>query len=532
MRRLLLLLVLSLVVVPGPASGADGVPVVVVDGKGHGHGVGMAQDGAFWMAKDGATTPQVLAHFYPGTAVGKASGDVRVVVLPPAATNEAVLAFPRGGEVRDSREAQQSPGFPVAVPAGGRVLVRYDGVRYTVTRADATPASYQIPETTTTSSTTTTTTTTVAPSTSTTTSTTTTTTTSSTTAPSTTVGTAPRPTSMRPLWAVPVAGGVVTVPARGRHYRGLVEATAAGSPLRLVNHLDVETYLRGMGEVRDPTWPPAALRAQAIAARTYALRAMTFGGELCDDQRCQVYLGNAAEYRAMDKAVSDTKGQVVVFRNRLASAVYSSNGGGVSASRHEGFGTPEADDSHPYLRSTPYTTGDPRPWTVQVALSDVATRLQYSGQVTDVRVLRTGPSGRAVEILLDGTAGQQVVSGIAFDRALGLRSTLFTLQLATSDSPPPPPPDDDGGYLQALPDDVSTLMPVDLPAIPSQDAFDQSVPPAVETPLVVDVAAGDSAARRWFAGALGLLSLLLGAATVLGWGVARRAGMSARALRF
>ena len=532
MRRLLLFL-LVLVVVPVPAAGADGVPVVVVDGKGFGHGVGMAQDGAFWMAKDGATTPQILTHFYPGTTVGKAGGEVRVVVLPPVPTNDAVLAFPHGGEVRDGRDGQQSPGFPVAVPVGGRVVVRYDGARYTVARADATPASYQIPETSTTSSSTTTTSTVAATSTSTsTTSTTTPASTSSTEPSSTATSAAPRPTSTRPLWAVPTGGGVVTVPARGRHYRGLVEATAVGSPLRLVNHLDVETYLRGMGEVRDPTWPPAALRAQAVAARTYALRAMTFGGELCDDQRCQVYLGSAAEYRAMDKAVSETRGQVVVFRSRLASAVYSSNGGGVSASRHEGFGTPEADDSHPYLRSAPYTTGDPRPWTVQVALADVAARLQYPGQVTDLRVLRTGPSGRAVEVLLDGTGGQRVVTGIAFDRALGLRSTLFTLQLATSDSPPPPPPEDDGGYLQALPDDVSTLMPLDLPAIPSQDAFDQNVPPAAETPLAVDVATADSAARQWFAGALGLLGLLLGAATALGWGVARRAGLSARALRF
>lgn len=309
-----------------------------------------------------------------------------------------------------------------------------------------------------------------------------------------------------------------------------MEATAAGSPLRLVNHLDVEVYLRGMGEVRDPTWPPAALRAQAVAARTYALRAMTFGGELCDDQRCQVYLGSTAEYRAMDKAVAESKGQVVVYRNRLASAVYSSNGGGMSASRQEGFGTPEADQSYPYLQAAPYPTKDPKPWTVQIALTDVAARLRYSGQVTDVRVLRVGPSRRAIEVLLDGTAGPVVVTGIAFDRALGLRSTLFTLQLATSDSPPPPPPDDDGGFLQALPDDVSTLAPIPVPAASSPSGFEERAPALPDAPpLAVEAAAASG--RPWFAGALGLFGVLLAATMVLAWGLARRAGLSARALR-
>lgn len=531
MRRLLPLIAFLIFVVPTPVAGAQGVPVVVVDGKGFGHGVGMAQDGAFWMGKDGATTPQILAHFFPGTGLGKASGDVRVVVLPPVPTNDALIAFPHGGEVRDARDGQQSPGFPVAVPAGGRVIVRFDGSRYSVARADAAPASYQIPDppTSTSSSTTTTvtsTTTTTAP---------TTTTTATTPPPSsttTTTASAPsRPSSPRALWAVPAAGGLVTVPARGRHYRGIVEATAVGSPLRLVNHLDVEAYLRGMGEVRDPTWPPAALRAQAVAARTYALRAMTFGGELCDDQRCQVYLGATAEYRAMDKAVSETKAQVVLFRNRLASAVYSSNGGGVSASRQEGFGTPEADQSHPYLQPGPYRTGDPKPWTVQVALTDVAARLKYPGQVTDVRVLRTGPSGRAVEIALDGSAGPQVVTGIAFDRALGLRSTLFTLQIATSDSPPPPPPEDDGFYLQALPDDVSTLAPIPVPTVSSPNGFDERIPTLPEAPPLMQASA-DSAGRSWFAGTLGLVSVLLAMAMFLSWAVARRAGLSGRAVRF
>jgi stage II sporulation protein D len=249
---------------------------------------------------------------------------------------------------------------------------------------------------------------------------------------------------------VPADGGTVGVPGRSRRYRGLVEATASGGPLRLVNELDVEQYLRGMGEVRNPGWPAASLRAQAVAARTYALRAMSIAGELCDSQRCQVYLGADAEYAAMNKAVADSSRQVIVFGRALASTVYSANGGGFSASREEGFGTTGA--GYPYLQAAPYETKDPSPWNVQVAYTDLAARFGYPGQLSGVRVSRAGPSGRALEVTLDGTAGPRTVTGLAFDAGLGLKSTLFSLAAGTAAVAPPPPPPGEG--LQALPEDL------------------------------------------------------------------------------
>ncbi|MGH9156066.1 MAG: SpoIID/LytB domain-containing protein, partial [Acidimicrobiales bacterium] len=255
--------------------------------------------------------------------------------------------------------------------------------------------------------------------------------------------------STRPLWAVPAGGTTVEVPARGQRYRGAIEATGAGSPLRLVNHVDVEQYLRGMGEVRDPAWPQASLRAQAVAARTYAMRAVGGGGELCDTQRCQVYLGAAAEYAAMDKAVTATRGQVLVFGRGLASTVYSANGGGVSATPEEGFGTPGT--SYPYLRAAPYPTGDPSTWTVRVSMRDVGRRLGYRGTVAGLRATAVGASGRVVQVTLEGSRGTVSVSGIEFDRALGLRSTFFTLSTEVADSAPAPPPPAEGP-VQLLPE--------------------------------------------------------------------------------
>jgi stage II sporulation protein D len=262
--------------------------------------------------------------------------------------------------------------------------------------------------------------------------------------------------------------------ARNRTYLGVVEATAATGPFRLVDQVDVEQYLKGMGEVLDPSWPQAALRAQAIVARTYALRAMNTAGELCDDQRCQVYLGAQAEYPAMDQAVDATNGQVVVAGGTYAATVYSANGGAFSASRAEGFGTDGGD--YPYLRAAPYPTGDPLPWEVQVALSDVASRLGYQGELSSVRVTRTGPSLRALEVTLVGSTGSAIASGLSFASALGLRSTLFAVSTATAATAPPPPPPSSGGFLQVLPDQVGTLAPAGAaaPGAASSPVVDQT----------------------------------------------------------
>ena len=464
--------------------GAAAVAVLAIDGKGFGHGVGMPQDGAFWMAKGGAAANAILGHFYPGTSLGRATGSVRVEILT-SPTQDAILAFPEGGQVRDGQSGATSTGFPISVPPGGQVRVWFDGARYfasqplgappapsggasrgSVTAATArTPAQGPIPTTPTTAPRSTTTllprrppvvpTTTTAPP-------------PASTAPKPST---PKPTTAtppasaaRPLWAIPATGATVAVPARQRQYRGSLEAVAASGTLRLVDQLDVEQYLLGMGEVRNASWPSAALQAQAIVARTYALRAMAASGELCDTDRCQVYLGQQAEYGAMTKAVADTRGRVVVYGLGLASTVYSSNGGGVSATPEEGFGT--SAKSYPYLRSVHYTTNDPGPWTVRVALGDIASRFGYRGEVTGARVTKVGPSGRATEITLDGSIGAQAVEGTRFATGLGLRSTLFSFRVEQAATAPPPPPPAD--FLQAPPEQLpaatATEAPPDAPA--------------------------------------------------------------------
>ena len=452
-----------------PASpAAAAVPVLVLDGTGYGHGVGLSQWGAEYMARTGRSTDQILATFYPGVQQGEATGTMRVAVHKPAVST-TTLTFPQGGEVRSAQSGAQASGFPVRVGPGGRVRIAYDGA-YRVTplvsgqsaASAATPyrdepctlvivcppttQPTQPPTTPTTQPTTTTTQPggggsggggggTGSPSTS--------------APPASGSSTA---SASNPVFAVPAGGGVTRVDDRGRAYRGAIEANAGGG-LRLVNIVGVEDYLRGMAEVPS-TWPAAAVQAQTVAARTYALRAMQGGGEICDDARCQVYVGATAESPGQNAAVAATAKRVLTYGGQLASAVYSADAGGVSANTFEGFGTP--DGTYPYLRNVKYDTDNPLPWKLLVGFDELGRRFGYPGTVTNARVSEKGPSARALTVTLEGSAGDRSVDGRSFARALGLRSTRFTAELGTADGTPlPPPPAEEG--IQALPEETAAL---------------------------------------------------------------------------
>ncbi|HEY9849646.1 MAG TPA: SpoIID/LytB domain-containing protein [Leptolyngbyaceae cyanobacterium] len=119
----------------------------------------------------------------------------------------------------------------------------------------------------------------------------------------------------------------------------------------LVNQVLLETYLRGVvpNEIGAEA-PYAALEAQAIIARTYALRNLRRFAidnyQLCADVHCQVYYGLTGAVPNTDRAIAATKGLVITYNNELVDAVYSSTTGGVTASFRDVWDGPE----RPYLR--------------------------------------------------------------------------------------------------------------------------------------------------------------------------------------
>jgi len=451
---------------PTPAIAQPAPPVLVIEGKGFGHGVGMAQDGAYSMAAAGKSAAAILSHFYPGTAIARRTATIRVGIHE--SPGPVVVVLPAGGEVRDAPSGAQSPGFPVTVSPGGSVSLAFQGGRYkatpvsgaAITRAPA-PAPAPAP-------------TAAAP---------------APAAPATTpttglldpllgalVPTTVPPTSApagagpanavpasqndafsgRGLWAVPKGGSTVSLPAVGRSYRGTVAAGAAGGGLHLTNEVDVEQYLRGMGEM-PASWPAAALQAQAIAARTYAIRAAAAGKTLCADQRCQVYIGAGNEHSSTSAATTATRGQVLTYQGALAETVYSASGGGISATPKEGFGPGSPDI--PYLQPVEYPVTDPQLWAMTMPVQQAGARFGYRGDVTDIRVSSTGPSGRPLEISFEGSNGPMAVDAHRFWAELQLRSTLFTLRIEST------PPEVQGEPLvESLAEDLLPPPADDLPA--------------------------------------------------------------------
>ncbi len=120
----------------------------------------------------------------------------------------------------------------------------------------------------------------------------------------------------------------------------------------VVTHVPIETYLRGVvpHEI-GPSAPTAAIEAQAVLARTYALRNLRRfeidDYELCADTQCQVYFGLNETSEVSDRAIEATRGQVLTYQNQLVDALYSSTTGGVTAP----FSDVWNGDNRPYLRA-------------------------------------------------------------------------------------------------------------------------------------------------------------------------------------
>src|SRR5579884_3622110 len=120
----------------------------------------------------------------------------------------------------------------------------------------------------------------------------------------------------------------------GRAYHGDLVVRSSGGKLSVVNSLPLDTYLRGVVGAEMPSrWSEAALEAQAVAARSYAVATLHPGAPFDEypDQRSQMYLGIAAEGPRTDRAVMATLGQVLTWNGAVATAYYSASSGGRTA---------------------------------------------------------------------------------------------------------------------------------------------------------------------------------------------------------
>jgi SpoIID/LytB domain protein len=182
-------------------------------------------------------------------------------------------------------------------------------------------------------------------------------------------------------------------------------------------------------------WPLEALKAQAVAARSYALKNLVQGKpfDLYSDVRSQVYGGMAVEQDATSRAVQATAGQVVTYGGELASTLYFSSSGGRTASAADVFGTTVpylVSRSDPWDKVSPYHTWGP----VVIGARTLQAKLGVTGRVFDATSVPT-PSGRLRSLVLETQGGRTAVQPTLVRTALELRSTWVSVGVLRLDRP-------------------------------------------------------------------------------------------------
>src|SRR5712691_8633204 len=221
-------------------------------------------------------------------------------------------------------------------------------------------------------------------------------------------------------------------------WRGSIQVDAPDGKLRAINFVGLEQYLYGVVPSEMPfTWHPEALKAQAVAARSYALATRKTGAfDLYPDTRSQVYLGIDHEKPSTNAAVDATAGQVVLYQGQVAKTYFFSTSGGRTASAEDVWG-----EAVPYLVSVPdpYDSISPHhDWgPVVFTGTKLAKMLKMKGRVVDLQP-ELNSSGRIKVLNVIGTKSTLAVQGADIRRLLGVQSTWFTVGVLSLTAPTQP----------------------------------------------------------------------------------------------
>jgi stage II sporulation protein D len=215
-----------------------------------------------------------------------------------------------------------------------------------------------------------------------------------------------------------------------RRYRGRLQLRLEAGQLQVVNHVPLETYLTSVvGSEMPASWPQEALRAQAVAARTYALKARKPAAlfDLQATTASQVYKGVEAETDSTRAAVEGTRGLVLTYDDALIDAVFHSSSAG-SATESSGQLWPR---QLPYLVSVPDFDRDSpvREWRLPLDAALLTRAFPELESVTAIEVLSTTATGRVRQARVVGSTGALLLSGAQLRSRLGLKSTWVRFAL-------------------------------------------------------------------------------------------------------
>ncbi len=376
-------------------------------GRGYGHGVGMSQYGARGRALAGQSAATILAHYYRGTTLGSipAATPIRVRVLSgwTATPTAPLLVYGR-------LAAWTVDGIAGSFPMDAVLRL----IPTTTSAATGSKTTWRLRIT---------------------------------AANGAVLRDTPKPANVVVRSAA--AGGLLQLwskPSSYDRYRGVLRiiASATTPTINVADELPLEAYLRGVVPVEMPSsWPTQALKAQAIASRSYAARRLRPGVsyyDVTDDTSSQVYHGALGEKAAADTVISATAG--VVLRSpsgAIANTLFHSTGGGATENNENVYvsatgakvagpvsylrgSSDRAPDGSAYDAASPYATWATRTYTVAQLSAWFATDPR-----TNVGTLRTldlrdrGVSGRLISVTLIGSAGSKKVSGDVFRSVFNAR---------------------------------------------------------------------------------------------------------------
>jgi SpoIID/LytB domain protein len=382
----LLALMVPLSVAPAQAKEGADTPItapLTVTGHGYGHGHGLSQWGAEGAARQGLDYRRIIGFYYPSTSWGSAGGKVRVLIT--ADTSRSVVVKARSGlrahwvgHHRTWKLAHRQPHakkWRIVPAAGGRSTVQY---KLKAWRKLAT---------------------------------------------------------VKGDLEFNAGGAPISLVLPGNRtvaYRGALRAASpqpGGMDRDTVNVLPLERYLQGVVPSEMPaSWRAAAVRSQAVAARTYAAfeRAGRHGYyQLCDTAACQVYGGYSAEYPASNAAIAATAHQIVTYRGKPAFTQFSASNGGATFAGGQPYLVSKAD---PYDDApAPYGS-----WSTTLSAASIEARWPVIGRLTKITVTPSPANGNSgggyvSTVILEGTSTTKKVSGDDFRSFAGLRSTWFTI---------------------------------------------------------------------------------------------------------
>lgn len=222
-------------------------------------------------------------------------------------------------------------------------------------------------------------------------------------------------------------------------YRGILEISTYGKDsLSIVNIIDIEDYLRGVIPLEmSSSWPIESLKAQAVAARSFAMavsgsykeRGLDYSYKLTDTIAHQSYGGIKVERAETDRAVYETRGEFITYKNKIVKTPYFSTSGG---STEDAMNVWKKD--MPWLRAVSDKYEDEpekKPWNLVLSAEEIARNFSYelsNKRILNINIKKKSKSGRAILIEFITNRGNLSIEGTKFRKNLGLYSTKFNLK--------------------------------------------------------------------------------------------------------